>query len=240
MSQGNRSNVVDLMRGFAVALMIVFHFCYDLTYYQFAGFDFYHDPFWLNFRTFIVSLFLLVVGISQSLAFYGKVPRNRIIKRLLILLVLSLLISIATYFIFPGRTIVFGILHFILVASIIALPFTRYPLVSLISGITAVFIGNTFTSELFNQSWLHWIGFMQYKPATEDYVPLFPWLGVVLIGIWVGHTLLSSGNGRRILNADLPVPGKRLLEVAGRHSLLIYILHQPILFGLLWVVRLLI
>ncbi|HEC28047.1 MAG TPA: DUF1624 domain-containing protein [Gammaproteobacteria bacterium] len=240
MSQGNRSNVVDLMRGFAVALMIVFHFCYDLTYYRFASFDFYHDPFWLNFRTFIVSLFLLVVGISQSLAFYGKVPRNRIIKRLLILLALSLLISIATYFIFPGRTIVFGILHFILVASIIALPFSRHPLASLIFGITAVFIGNTIANELFNQGWLHWIGFMQYKPATEDYVPLFPWLGVVLIGIWVGHTLLSSGNGQRILNADLPVPGKQLLEVAGRHSLLIYILHQPILFGLLWAVRLLV
>ncbi len=86
---------------------------------------------------------------------------------------------------------------------------------------------------LFDQPWLNWVGLMTHKPATEDYVPLFPWLGVVLLGISVGCWLASRGfEPLKPLARGAPT----WLTWLGRHSLLVYMVHQPILLGVLRVV----
>ncbi|NOY67573.1 MAG: DUF1624 domain-containing protein, partial [Gammaproteobacteria bacterium] len=118
MNKISRFTIIDSLRGIAVVMMVIFHFSYDLTYFRFADFDFYNDPFWLNFRSLIVSSFLLIVGISLTLVKLHASSKNKIIKRLVILALLSLLITIVSYFMFPGRTIFFGIIHFITVASL--------------------------------------------------------------------------------------------------------------------------
>jgi len=82
---------------------------------------------------------------------------------------------------------------------------------------------------LFDGAWLNWIGMMTYKPPTEDYVPLFPWLGVVLIGVAIGTALPRIQ--RSLAAADRRSP--RWLAWLGRHSLIIYLVHQPILVGAL-------
>ncbi len=235
MPVSSRYQLIDILRGVAITLMVFYHFCYDLTYFQMVTFDFYRDPFWLNLRTLIVSLFLGLVGVSLVLAAERGINKRRYFKRLGLLLLFALAISINSYFMFPGRTIVFGILHFIAFASVLGLLFVHWPRVSLIVGIGIIILDRVFQHPVFDQAWLHWLGLMTHKPATEDYVPVIPWFGVVLMGIFVGHQLQRAQALRFFSTWQSSAPLARGLAFAGRHSLLIYVLHQPILLGLLWV-----
>jgi len=229
-----RLQLIDLLRGLAIVLMVLFHGAYDLTFYHLTQFDFYNDPFWLNTRTFIVSLFLSLVGISLVLASTHSINWKRYAKRMVWLVASAALITLTSYFMFPGRTIVFGILHFIVLASLLGLLFTAHPWISLVTGIVLILIGTLYSHPLFDHPSLHWIGLMTFRPATEDYVPLLPWMGVVLLGISTGHLLEKTTAGKKLLCSYLPFGFARLLALAGRHSLLIYLLHQPVLLALLW------
>ena len=130
-----RFPVVDQLRGLAIVLMIYFHFSYDLAHFGFTGSDFYHDAYWLNLRTIIVSLFLFVVGISLVLATRKGVHFRPFARRVGILLLFSVIITLNSYFMFPGRTIIIGILHFILLASLLGLLFLRFYYLNLFFGI---------------------------------------------------------------------------------------------------------
>ena len=189
MPVSGRYQLIDILRGVAIVLMVFYHFCYDLTYFQLATFDFYRDPFWLNLRTLIVSLFLGLVGVSLVLAAERGINKRRYFKRLGLLLLFALAITITSYFMFPGRTIVFGILHFIAFASVAGLLFVRWPLASLVLGVGLIGLDLMYQHRFFDQAWIHWLGLMTHRPATEDYVPVIPWFGVVLIGIFLGHLL---------------------------------------------------
>ena len=234
MPVSSRYQLIDILRGVAILLMVFYHFCYDLTYFQLTQFDFYHAPFWLNLRTLIVSLFLGLVGVSLVLAAEHGLNKHRYIKRLGLLLLFALAITISSYFMFPGRTIVFGILHFIAFASVAGLVFIRWPWGSLIVGVGIIVLDQVFQHRFFDQAGLHWLGLMTHKPATEDYVPVIPWFGVVLIGIFLGHWLQQHSAMQFVRTFQAQWPPARGLALAGRHSLLIYILHQPVLFGSLW------
>jgi uncharacterized membrane protein len=76
---------------------------------------------------------------------------------------------------------------------------------------------------------------MTHKPATEDYVPVIPWFGVVLIGIFLGNCLQRRPALQFVRTIQLPGSLAAGLALTGRHSLLIYMLHQPIMLGLLWI-----
>ncbi len=232
MTVKTRYQLVDILRGVAIALMVWFHFSWDLRHFGYAGFDFYHDPFWLNLRTLIVSLFLLLVGVSLVLASRGGMNWHRYFRRLGLLVLFAVAITVVSHFTSPRRVIVFGILHFIAFASVAALPFLRFYWLTLFVGIALVVLDTRFSHPLFNQPWLHWIGLMTHKPITEDYVPVIPWLGVVLIGIFIGHSLFRWKALAFVQRWQSPAPPARLLALSGRHSLAIYVVHQPLLFGL--------
>ena len=232
-----RLPLIDSLRGVAITLMIAYHFCYDLTYFRFVQFDFYRDPFWLNARTLILSLFLLLVGVSLTLAAERRLPWRRYLRRLLIIGLCAGAISLSSYALFEQRWIFFGVLHFIAVASVIGLPFVRWRWPSLLLGSGLIALDRLYSHTLFDQPGLQWIGLMTHKPPTEDYVPLIPWFGLVLIGIFLGRTLLLQSN---LKSAAARTPGAaplRILGWAGRSSLIIYMLHQPILIGVLWLIR---
>ena len=86
----------------------------------------------------------------------------------------------------------------------------------------------------FELRWLNRVGLMTYRPATEDYVPLLPWFGVVLVGIGIGSWLLQH---RLQALQRISRRSPRWLTWLGRHSLLVYMVHQPIMVGLLRVFR---
>ena len=229
-----RYEIVDCLRGSAIYMMIVFHFCFDLTTFGHANFDFYHSPFWIHFRTLIVTIFTFVMGMSLYLAHRKGIKWNKFSKRLLILIGCALLITASTYFTSGSRFIYFGILHFIAVASLLALPFLRLYWSNLILGSGIIVLDYFYQNPMFHKIYLQWIGFMHYKPATDDYAPLIPWFGMVLIGIFVAKWVINGNRLQRVTLWQTKSKPARALRFAGIHSLLIYMLHQPILYSLFY------
>ncbi len=216
-----------MWRGSACILMIFYHFCYDLDYLQIVAFNFYQHPFWLGLRTLIVSLFVGIVGISLHLATIHGLQVRAFGKRLAILLACAGLISFISFILFHERFIFFGILHFIALASVVGLFFSRWFWVNIVTGISLLLIGINVQHPWFDQDILQWFGLMTSKPATEDYVPFLPWFGLVLLGMALGKYLHNAGLIYR------PICWGQRLAWMGRHSLLIYMLHQPVLLGFL-------
>lgn len=220
---------IDVWRGIAVAMMIVFHVTYDLAHFQYLDIDFDREPFWLNFRILIVTLFLCLVGISLQLASRHALNLRRYFRRLGLLTGAAMLVSIGSYLSFPDSFIYFGVLHFIAVASVLGLLFRKFLWMNLVLGVAIIVFGIQFYAGLFDSPFLYWTGLMSDRPYRVDYVPLLPWFGVVLIGMFLArmiekHEILSvTGQGsNRIVDT---------LAWGGKHSLLIYLLHQPLFFG---------
>lgn len=229
-----RFHIVDCLRGSAIFMMIVFHFCFDLTLFGHAEFDFYNSPFWIHFRTLIVSIFCLVMGMSMTLAYRKGFNWVKFNKRLVILIGCALLITISTYFTSGERFIYFGILHFIAVASLLAIPFLRLYWSNLVIGVGILLLDYFYQNPLFHKIYLQWIGLMQYKPATDDYAPLIPWFGVVLIGMFIARWTVVNARFPELTTWQPENWLTRALQIAGIHSLLIYMLHQPLFYGLFY------
>jgi uncharacterized membrane protein len=210
--------------------MVVYHFCFDLSYFGLADFNFYRDPFWLHSRTFILSMFLLLVGVSLVLAAGRKLDTRRYMRRLAMLIASAVLISVSTRWMFGDRFIFFGVLHFITLASVLGLLFVRAGWANLVLGIAVILLANRYQFSWFDTPGWRWIGLMTHKPQTEDYVPLVPWFGVVLLGLYAGPYLAGLARQQQGVGKSGLV---QLLAFGGRHSLVIYLLHQPLLLGVL-------
>ena len=228
-----RLGVVDVLRGAAVVAMAAYHTGWDLGALRLTVVDLREVAAWELFARVIASSFLLLVGAGLVLA-HGRAFRPGAFRRRLALLAAAaLIVSAATYLVFPGSWVFFGILHCIAASSVLALPFLRLPVPLVIAAAAAVIALPFLTTfDAFDAPWLAFVGLGSRVPDTNDYVPLFPWFGCVLAGIaamriarpWLER--LPERAGR------YPAP-LRALAFAGRHSLLIYLLHQPLIFGAL-------
>jgi uncharacterized membrane protein len=228
---------VDSLRSAAIVMMIAYHFCFDLAFFHKLDADFNHQMFWLTARAVIVSLFLALVGVSLALAASHSEFRRHFVRRQIRIGLCALAVSAASYAMFPQTFIFFGILHFIFVASLLGAAMSRTGLPSavyVILGGLALWAGLEISSPAFDAAPLQWIGFMTHKPATEDYVPLFPWIGVVLLGIAAGRLLPREWTASRQIAIGRRGNLLRTATWPGRHSLAIYMLHQPVLLGVLY------
>ncbi|HVJ75329.1 MAG TPA: heparan-alpha-glucosaminide N-acetyltransferase [Casimicrobiaceae bacterium] len=224
-----RVAAVDALRGIAILAMIAYHFSFDLRLFRLARLDFEHDPFWLAARAVIVATFMALVGASLVLARAQHATTSRRWRRVAVIVACALAVSVASRLAFPATWIWFGILHAIAVASVLAWPLAPHPRMALALGVGVIVAGLVVTHPAFDAPALAWIGFTTAKPATEDYVPLFPWLGATLVGIAAGHTLMRRDFAPLAAVARAP----HALRWLGRHSLAIYMIHQPILIGAL-------
>ena len=226
----SRLPAIDNLRGLAIIAMVAYHLCFDLRHFGFITADFYRDPFWLHARTTILSSFLFIAGMCLVLAQAHAVGRSRFWRQVVRVAAGATLVSIASYLVFPQRYIWFGVLHAIAVLLVLLRPLVNRPWLALVLGIAGIVVGNYWTSPWFdNRAW-GWVGFMTAKPATEDYVPLFPWAGVMLVGMAAAGALRRNDFHGLSPLAKLP----DILGAMGRHSLAIYLIHQPLLFGLLY------
>ena len=225
-----RIRAIDALRGAAICMMIVYHAAFDLNWFHIISADFNHDRFWLSFRDLIVSSFLLLVGVSLVLASRAGISPKRFWNRIALVGACAILVTVGSYVTFPKTFITFGILHCIVVSSILGWPLVRFPRAALMVGIVVIVAGVATGLPMFDLPLLNWVGLMTHKPATEDYVPLLPWFGVVLVGISIGWWLLKRRmhDLRQISRAS-----PKWLTWVGRHSLLVYMIHQPIMMGLL-------
>jgi uncharacterized membrane protein len=239
MSKTQHFQIIDIARGFAIFLMFVYHFCFDLTYFGFVSFQFNTDPFWINFRTIIVCSFLFVMGVSMAIATNKRINHKKFLTRLSLIVFYATIVSVSSYMMYPNSMIFFGILHFVAIASILSLAFIRWYWLNLILGISIILFTNLFQFQFFDSPYFQWIGLMTHKPITEDYVPLFPWFGVVLIGLFFGKLLFLNSMPlfpKKIQNWSTNVQIARILAFGGKHSLHIYMLHQPIFIGILYII----
>lgn len=229
----NRYPILDALRGMALLAMFAYHFGFDLVYFGIFKSDPYENPIWIGCRTLILSTFLLLAGMSLTLANRDGVRWPPFWRRFGQIAGCALLVSIGSYAMFPASWIYFGVLHHIALASLLALAFLRFDRTNLWLGIVLIGLGLSISAPLFDLKQLNWIGLMTHKPITEDYVPLLPWFGVVLIGMFLGRRFLASAPAP--FKDWRPAAGtSRLLAWAGRHTLLLYMVHQPVFIGLLY------
>ena len=225
-----RYPLLDVVRGVAVLAMMAYHFGFDLNMNGYLAQDINNSMAWLTARSFILGTFLFVSGFSLALATTS--PTNKRLTRIARIAICAALVSLGTYFMFPQSWVFFGVLHFVAVASLICWPLQTRPQLLLPLGFVVLALGLGYTSPVFDQPMQQWIGMMTHKPITEDYVPLFPWLGVVLLGLFAGNKAITKGWMSRLASTTQPAPNNPIGWL-GRHSLVVYMLHQPLLLGLL-------
>jgi uncharacterized membrane protein len=214
---------LDVIRGTAIILMVIFHFGYDLSLFGYASYNTNAEIEWRIFRAIIVSGFLLAVGMSSYLAYVNGIRWNKLGLALGKLAATSLLISLGSLYMYPQNWIYFGVIHFITVALPISLIFIHRPNMALFLGLGIIV---AYISGLLNlhSLWLWSVNTMNIPKITVDMVSFVPWFGVVLIGIFIAHKNLF---GLTLKNTE----GKHFVAWLGKHSLIIYLIHQPILFA---------
>ena len=220
---------LDMARGAAVILMVIYHFAWDLSYQGFVETDINRELGWRLFARFIAGSFLFLSGISFWLQHRSGFDGHKFLRRLAVIAGAAALVTLGTWYAFPSSYVFFGILHCIALSSVLAIPFLRAPpwltlLVAALVFAAPFYVSNAF----FDAPILAFIGLRTFPPMTNDYVPLLPWAAPMLAGLGLGQWLLRDA-GRS--GPAVPEMVRRPLALLGRHSLLIYLLHQPVLFG---------
>ena len=229
-ADGQRLDRLDALRGLAMLWMIGFHFGFDLNHLGWITprQSFHHDPFWTTQRTLIVSLFLLCAGLGQALAWQAGQGWPRFWRRWGQVLACAVLVSAGSALMFPASWISFGVLHgmaVMLLAARLLAPLGRalWPLGGLL-----LLLPRWLSHPFFDTRWTHWVGLVTHKPVTEDFVPVLPWLGLMLWGLAAGQWLLASRRG--VLAGAMPAWLQPVCTL-GRWPLTVYMLHQPLLIG---------
>lgn len=229
-----RIDLLDVARGVALVAMAIYHFAWDLEFFGYADPGMTAHGGWKLFARSIASSFLLLVGFSLVLAHGRGVRWNGFWKRFAMVATAAAAISVTTYFAVPNGFIFFGILHQIAVGSLLGLLFLRMPpLLTAALAVAVIAAPYVLRAPIFDHPWLWWLGLAPTNPRSNDYVPIFPWLGAILIGIAAGGLFRGSRLSRSLQGWQLG-NWARPLRFAGRHSLAFYLLHQPILIGCVW------
>jgi uncharacterized membrane protein len=219
---------LDLARTLALVCMVVFHFTFDLALFGHIDPGTMSQPFWYYFARMIAGSFLFLSGVSLWIAHGQGIRWPAFWTRFAKLVAAAALVTLASLWLVPGGPIWFGILHAIAAASLLGLLALRLPwpvTLTLAALIFAAGWGPRFPAV--DPIWLVWTGLAETRPMMGDYVPLVPWAAPALAGIALAQALR--------LDRQPGTPPTRLTDVLtfpGRHSLVIYLIHQPILFGL--------
>lgn len=236
-----RIPVIDLARGIALIAMAIFHFNFDLEFFGLEKRGYISQLHWVYFARSIASSFLILVGFSLALSHLNGILWRGFWQRLAKVTIAALAITIATYFATPDTFIFFGILHQIALASLLGLIFLRLPW-GAVAIIAAFFLlsKDQLRTELLDAPIWWWTGISEYIPRSSDYVPVFPWFGWVLAGIAIAKLSAKRGWLNRLAGINLDQPQwfssiARFLQILGRNSLIFYLVHQPIMIGLIYV-----
>jgi uncharacterized membrane protein len=232
-----RFAAIDAARGVALFGMAIYHLSWDFAYFHLAPADLPIDPPMRAFSHGVAGSFLVLAGASLAFAHRDAIGWRAFWRRLAIVGGAAGLVTTATYFFAPQETIYFGILHCIAVASLLAAPMLLGSPWLAIAASALVFAAPwVMASPDFNTPALVWLGLGTVPPNTLDWRPLAPWSGCVFLGL-----ALTRLNMRRLVASPLarwrPTAGDRLGTLwiwAGRRSLAIYLIHQPVLFAILF------
>lgn len=241
----NRYWEIDTFRGIAIILMVGYHFTWDLVNFRVIQLSMTTYPMSWIARG-IATMFITAMGISLVISTNRTREKRgdkglfaKVFKRGAMVFGFGMVVTVGTYlFLGDQGFVIFGILHsigFAIMASYPFIPHSRRWL-SLVLGL--IFIGaGIYLNPVGSRSpWLIWLGVKQYGRLMVDYYPVLPWFGVALVGLFLGNMLYPQGRRRFTLANKFDNPLVRGLAHLGQHSLFIYVIHQPILIGLLYLV----
>lgn len=236
----SRIPLIDVARGVALLAMAVYHLAWDLEFFGYAPQGMTAVGGWRIFARGIASSFLFLVGFSLVLAHGREIRWRSLILRLAMVVAAAAAITLASWIATPERFIFFGILHCIAVATIIGLAFVKAPaFVSALVGVAIIVFTPDLVSQWFDEPFLLWLGLSTGLVQSNDFVPILPWFGPVLLGVAAARfsvdrdllsRLVSIYRGSGTVNAGL--------IFAGRHSLAFYLIHQPVLVAAVYAVSL--
>jgi uncharacterized membrane protein len=214
-----RIDELDSLRATALVMMLVSNFVTDLNHFDLMTVE-KGDQWWWLART-TAFLFVGISGFSYFLAHQKEYDFVKTFDRTKRLIFWAFAITLITYLFEPSAYVRFGVLHLLALASIVAFPVARRPEFALVIGIILLFI------PLSSNSSLVWLGLRDTGFFAVDYFPLNPWLGIFFICLAVSSRVYSDG--KPLMAFKWP---ERWLWF-GRNTLIIYVVHQPILIGLL-------
>lgn len=229
-----RLPAIDLARGVALLAMTVYHFSWDLALFELLDPHFPHTAGMVWFARLIAGSFLFLVGFNLVLAHRAGIRWRKFYVRLAMIVGAAALITLVTYFATPDAFIFFGILHSIAFASILGLAFLRLPWWA--NGVfVAIFLfgSNYLRSAIFDPPVWWWTGLSARPLISNDFVPVFPFFGLVLAGIAAADAALKANILPPLRHWRADGRTGRALRLIGRHSLAFYLVHQPILIALL-------
>ena len=229
---------IDVLRGVAILAMAGFHLFFDLVFFAQSALDLYSfsSPFfWLG--RIAAVLFVGLAGVSLYLRFWRRglnLEKNKpffdFVRRGIFIFGLGLLITIFTFLFFPQNTVWFGVLHLIGIATILSIPLVNRPKLAGALGLLVLILGIGISLGIFS-GFPHWLAIFPFSFSTFDYFPLFPWLGVFWLGIFLGSVFYPNAKARF---ADLKAGFfSGALAFLGKNSLWIYFVHQPVLVAIL-------
>ncbi len=230
-----RLHAIDALRGLALIGMFAYHLTWDLGYFRLVSPDLPFTPVMMGLGHVVAASFIALSGASLALSWQNGFNLTRFTRRFAMIVLAAGAITALTAWQFPDAVIFYGILHCIAVASLVCLALRRAPL-WLVFALAALLLTLPFfvASPIFDAAAWWWLGLGTRDPPSLDWRPFAPWTGFALIGLgvmrhWLAHGLplgLASWQDRTALT--------RLLVLGGRHSLLVYLTHQPIFIVLVF------
>lgn len=224
MNSSSRISEVDLLRVAALILMVLYHFVYDLDTFTPASVNSKTLP-WMLVGKSAAFLFIFLSGICSNLS---RHPLHNGIT----LLFWAFLITFITYIAFRETFVRFGILHF-LGCMLLLYPIfkNRSKICLILLTFIAIILGIFFKNIFGIGAWLLPFGITYRGFTSIDYFPIFPYSGIFILGILFyrfRYAAIQNSN-----SYSLPP----IIEKMSRNSLPIYILHQPILLSILFIIQ---
>ncbi|MFC3179606.1 heparan-alpha-glucosaminide N-acetyltransferase [Cypionkella sinensis] len=234
MPQTTRIPLIDLARTAALLGMVAFHFSYDLLMFGLIPYNYAYTPTFYYHARIVAGTFLLLSGLGLWLSHGAGIRWPAFWRRFAKIAGAAALVSVATRIAMPEFYVYFGILHAIALYSLLGLLALRLPAI-VTAALAAVFVYGSYHwhTEALNAPLLRFVGLALDPATTMDFEPIFPWFGAVLAGIALGKLGSQTGLWARLVGK----PTGKWVQIAswpGQHSLLIYLIHQPILMGLVW------
>ncbi|MGL4497212.1 MAG: DUF1624 domain-containing protein [Beijerinckiaceae bacterium] len=231
--------VIDVARGIALVAMAIYHFTWDLSFFRYIHPQTALQPGWAWFAKAIAASFLCLAGVSFALQARSGFNGTAYLKRLAMISLAAIAVTVTTWFAMPHAPVLFGILHCIAAASLLILPFLRLPpLFALAAGALFFILPPLLQSPAFDGAAFAWLGLNVTPYAAVDHVPVLPWAGWTFLGFGLMRLLLTlamaSAWRDRLARWRINTSATRALALAGRHSLAVYLLHQPIFIAVLW------
>lgn len=236
-----RVYLLDEIRGLCILLMVAYHATFDFVYFFNIDIPIFHARFFDFAQPFVAGIFIFISGIAC------RFSKNNL-KRGALVLGLAAVVSLVTWIMYRDQFIIFGILHLLglcMIVFALARPLLDklHPvgaavvfalLFAFTLGVKNGHIGFPPLSlemprELYRSGIMTALGFSAPSFASFDYFPVLPWMPLFLCGSCVG-VYFAGGH----LPAFFYQKHAGWLCAVGKRTLIIYMLHQPVVYGVMW------